>query len=221
MQLYEQIKVLRKVRNLTQSQFAEKLDVSRQAVQKWESGISSPDITKLTEIASLFGVTVDILLDVALTEEELLYEILNRQKQEAAAEAKRELQAESLKVAEVAKAQEPQKKQRSMPDWLILVPVLLGVCIGIFMFYVFGAMAIGFGFLFSAGGIISGVWSVVAIFMNASGGAGAILICVGGIFLGFGATAPLFWVSRWWLKKYRALAGQLANKIKKFDIRSI
>lgn len=52
----------RKRRGLSQEQFAKELDVSRQAVSKWEAGINMPDIPKLIVIADKFGITIDSLL---------------------------------------------------------------------------------------------------------------------------------------------------------------
>ena len=52
----------RKQRNFTQSEFAELLGVTPQAVSKWENDISCPDITLLPDIADIFGITVDELL---------------------------------------------------------------------------------------------------------------------------------------------------------------
>ena len=58
---------LRKKHNLSQEQLAEQLGVSRQAVSKWESGQSMPDIEKLLQLGELFGISVDqILKDVHL-----------------------------------------------------------------------------------------------------------------------------------------------------------
>jgi len=62
MKFNENLKYLRKKENLTQEQLAEKLNVSRQAVTKWEGGQALPDITNLKDIAILFGVTTDELL---------------------------------------------------------------------------------------------------------------------------------------------------------------
>lgn len=59
----EQIKHLRKSNNLTQEELAEKLNVSRQAITKWESGLGTPDISNLEAIAKLFGVSIDELLN--------------------------------------------------------------------------------------------------------------------------------------------------------------
>ena len=56
-------KKLRKEKRYTQKQLAEKLNVSFQAVSKWETGDALPEITKLKALADTFNVTVDFLLD--------------------------------------------------------------------------------------------------------------------------------------------------------------
>ncbi|MEA4832693.1 MAG: ADP-ribosylglycohydrolase family protein [Oscillospiraceae bacterium] len=53
---------LRKSANMTQDQFAETFGVSRQAVQKWESGASLPDIEKMKAIAKRFNITIDTII---------------------------------------------------------------------------------------------------------------------------------------------------------------
>ena len=62
MNISEKIQQLRKSRGLSQEQLAEKLDVSRQAVSKWESGVSNPDSEKIVLISELFNVSTDYLL---------------------------------------------------------------------------------------------------------------------------------------------------------------
>ena len=62
MSISEKIQQLRKSSGLSQEQFAEKLDVSRQAISKWETGISFPDVEKLVLISELFDVSTDYLL---------------------------------------------------------------------------------------------------------------------------------------------------------------
>ena len=54
---------LRKQANLTQTDLAEKLNVSRQAVTKWENGSGLPDLDNIKKISSIFNVSVDELLD--------------------------------------------------------------------------------------------------------------------------------------------------------------
>lgn len=60
--LSEKIYQLRKNSGLSQEQLAEKLNVSRQAISKWESGTAVPESEKLITISNYFGVSVDYLL---------------------------------------------------------------------------------------------------------------------------------------------------------------
>ena len=53
---------LRKANNMTQMELADKMNISFQAVSNWERGVSMPDISKLPELAELFGVSIDVLL---------------------------------------------------------------------------------------------------------------------------------------------------------------
>ena len=62
MNFSEKLLTLRKANNLTQEQLAEKLDVSRQSISKWESGQATPDLEKIVVISAIFDVTTDYLL---------------------------------------------------------------------------------------------------------------------------------------------------------------
>ena len=62
MNFSEKLLELRRVNDLTQEQLAEQLEVSRQSVSKWESGVSIPELTKLIAIADLFDVSLDYLV---------------------------------------------------------------------------------------------------------------------------------------------------------------
>ena len=62
MTLAEKILSLRMERGMSQDDLAEKLDVSRQSVSKWETAQSTPDLDKIIKLANLFGVTVDELV---------------------------------------------------------------------------------------------------------------------------------------------------------------
>lgn len=55
------IKKLRKERNLTQEELAEQLNVTFQAVSKWENETGLPDISQIVPLASVFGVSTDVL----------------------------------------------------------------------------------------------------------------------------------------------------------------
>lgn len=62
MNFSEKLQVIRKSRGMTQESLADTLNVSRQAVTKWEAGQSYPDIANLIRISDLFRVTVDYLV---------------------------------------------------------------------------------------------------------------------------------------------------------------
>lgn len=72
--LAEKIKSLRKERGISQEKLAQYLNVSFQAISKWENGNTYPDISLLPEIARFFGITVDELLQVEVIDEERLYQ---------------------------------------------------------------------------------------------------------------------------------------------------
>ena len=59
----EKLAILRKIKGLTQDEFAKAVGVSRQAVYKWESGVSYPEVPKLLEIKALFSISLDELFD--------------------------------------------------------------------------------------------------------------------------------------------------------------
>ncbi|MBQ8313538.1 MAG: helix-turn-helix transcriptional regulator [Clostridia bacterium] len=114
---------LRRDRNMTQMQLADEMNVSFQAVSNWERGQSMPDISKLPELAELFGVTIDQLLG------------RSSRLVEKAAEGKLE-ELPALTVEEVAGAAPllpPQQmdtltdqlmKQEHLPDMTALLPFL-------------------------------------------------------------------------------------------------
>ncbi|MBE6609007.1 MAG: helix-turn-helix transcriptional regulator [Ruminococcaceae bacterium] len=58
------IRQLRCSRNLTQEQLAENLNVTAQAISKWENNIGMPDISQVVPIAHFFGVSTDILFGI-------------------------------------------------------------------------------------------------------------------------------------------------------------
>ncbi len=58
----EKLQLLRRNKGFTQEELAEKLNVSRQAVAKWEAGQVYPDIMNLIELSNLLNVTIDYLV---------------------------------------------------------------------------------------------------------------------------------------------------------------
>lgn len=63
MKLSEKIVRLRKINGWSQEGLAEKTNVSRQAISRWEGGTAQPDATNILQLSKLFGVTTDYLLN--------------------------------------------------------------------------------------------------------------------------------------------------------------
>ncbi len=74
----EIIRNLRKERNLTQEELANLLHVSGQAVSRWENGTGMPDISQIVPLASVFGVSTDVLFDmVGKSDDDIANEIIH------------------------------------------------------------------------------------------------------------------------------------------------
>lgn len=198
MQLHEKIQYLRKKNKMTQAELAEKIDVSRQAVQKWESGITSPDISKLPDIANTFQITVDALLDTHIGIEDM----------------------ENSNIDEKP-VKTVKNNSRSMLDYLLMIPLATAVFTGLIMFYMIGAIMV---FLLLALSIIS-VGSIpggiIMIIINSSNGAGAVLISISIMFFAAGLIYPLYLAGKWSYENYVKYAKILFKKLKKLNVRSL
>ena len=62
MTLGQQISLLRKQKNFSQEDLAAAMDVSRQSVSKWETGLSRPDTENLIRLAKILEVDVNVLI---------------------------------------------------------------------------------------------------------------------------------------------------------------
>ena len=63
MKFCDKLQKIRKENNITQEQLADRLNVSRQAVSKWESGLAYPDTEKLIQISKIFNTSLDELIN--------------------------------------------------------------------------------------------------------------------------------------------------------------
>lgn len=103
MKFKEKIVKLRKLKGLTQDEFASAVGVSRQAVYKWECGQSYPEVAKLLEIKMLFGISIDDLLDES-------YEVIVPEKKKRKRKPKTEEEL-AAKAAEKAARAEANKER--------------------------------------------------------------------------------------------------------------
>ncbi|MGL5693561.1 MAG: helix-turn-helix domain-containing protein [Peptostreptococcaceae bacterium] len=79
MKFGEKLKTLRIKNELSQEQLAERMNVSRQAVTKWENNNGMPDIENLKQIANIFDVTIDSLVyeeeEIETTDDAFCWEV--------------------------------------------------------------------------------------------------------------------------------------------------
>ena len=97
----EKLVKLRKLKGITQDEFANAVGVSRQAVYKWESGQSYPEVPKLVEMKAIFGISIDDLLDDN-------YEVVlpEKKRRKRAVKEKTASEAVAVAVAEEVKVEE-------------------------------------------------------------------------------------------------------------------
>lgn len=83
MDFSEKLLTLRKAKNLTQEQLAEKLNISRQSISKWESRQAVPELEKIVALSAIFDVTTDYLLKSSEIDDlSVKTEILEKQQQQ-------------------------------------------------------------------------------------------------------------------------------------------
>lgn len=98
MEIGDRIKNERKKRNISQQQLADYLNISRQAVSRWENNISLPDLNTLVLIAKYFDLkleyfTEDIILErTEESKEELIEELIEESIEELKGEPEKELE---------------------------------------------------------------------------------------------------------------------------------
>lgn len=95
MNLGERLFELRKAKNLTQDDMAEKLNVTRQTVSKWETNQSTPDFDKIMPLCELFGIGVEELLTGKKPEEK-------QEKKEEKVLTRQEVKERSAKVVSIS-----------------------------------------------------------------------------------------------------------------------
>lgn len=132
MTLAEKIINLRKQKGWSQEELAEKLDVTRQSVSKWESAQSLPDIAKILQMSELFGVTTDYLLKDNEEQENA----------EAAGEKPKE-KNENARLVEKAEAEEYLSASRAAAGKIAL-GVFLCIISPVALLLLMGACASGF-----------------------------------------------------------------------------
>lgn len=119
--LAENIKILREKKGLSQYQLANELFITRQAVARWENGVTRPDIETIGKLADIFGVSVEYLI----TGKEIVKEVIVEKVVEK--EVIKEVPVEKVIEKEVVKTVPVETKywKERMDRWGL---ALLGYC---------------------------------------------------------------------------------------------
>lgn len=76
----EKLKEIRKISGMTQEELADKLNVSRQTISKWEKGLSTPDLEMAIQFCDLFQISLDELLKERMERKLSLEDIMRTNK---------------------------------------------------------------------------------------------------------------------------------------------
>lgn len=69
LRLEENLLIIRKRNNLSQSKLANKIKVSRQTIYNWENGKSVPDILSIAKLSELYNVSIDDLIKINIKDD--------------------------------------------------------------------------------------------------------------------------------------------------------
>lgn len=105
MEFHDKLYQLRKQKGLSQEELANRLNVSRQTVSKWELGDSTPDMEKLTAISNLFVISLDELvmdkIPMEAGKSAAKSEIINELQQKVLTDENRKKAKRGLKIAAI------------------------------------------------------------------------------------------------------------------------
>lgn len=202
MELHDKLRILRKLKNLTQQDISEQFYISRQAVQKWESGETSPDISKLAELAEIFGVTVDDLLNPKLDEQSLLKKVLI--------------------VSDGDVGNNPDIigiiKKASTIDWILFSIILFGTAIIVVLLHFFGVLIVILSFSTSVALAGIGVYSVVSAIIEIQQGISIFFINIGLGILGLASSYISYKFFIWFINTYIKFVKDVTLRFKDYGV---
>lgn len=112
MKMEEKLALLRRERGLSQLDLAERMDVSRQAVSRWETGAGVPSVENLKGLSDLYGVSLDYLVrDVA-----------------------ERSTAEEIEVGTPRPEQPPEARKMRTKVWALLIACILLLAVAAFLY---------------------------------------------------------------------------------------
>ena len=112
------LQFLRKSHNYTQDDLAKKLDISRQAISKWETGTTLPDLGVLLKISKLYDITINDILEPSIQPQRITdFEQISTISEKELREVLRQFDANSLVTALMGASPEANRLcERMFPD---------------------------------------------------------------------------------------------------------
>lgn len=124
MTLGQKLKEIRKRFGLSQEQLAEIMNVSRQAITKWENDTGMPDTSNLQELSKVFGITIDYLLNndnslPALSMKKELDKEKYEMNQKGYKQVLKDYYAEPWEIYELLRSKNNSKLAGIVSDWIV------------------------------------------------------------------------------------------------------
>jgi transcriptional regulator with XRE-family HTH domain len=200
MELYKRLQYIRKVRGMTQQDTADSFNISRQAIQKWENGESAPDVSKLYELSKLYNVSLDILLDESLNENQLTSLIFSSN------HIKNQTTIHILNII----------KNPSKIDLVIFGIVAVSTSLILLTLHVIGVGLVLLIFSFLISLIISSLYFFINAIMNINIGLFSVLTNIGFSMLSVGLFYLLYSNLRMFIFRYIDYIKRIASRIKTY-----
>jgi len=202
MELSKRLQYIRKIRGFTQQDIADRFYISRQAIQKWESGETAPDISKLHELSIIYNISIDVLLDITLNDKQFKNEVIY---------SKFNSDYTTNNIVNLIKSP-------NEIDLVITGTVIFSTVVVLFIVHLIGVILVILSFLFNIFTIISAVYFLINSIMNFNAGISTLLVNLGFSILSAGIFLLLYDYIFIVINKYIFYVKKITNRLKIYKI---
>ena len=203
MNIFEKLKLMRKINGYTQQEIADKFLISRQAVQKWECGDTTPDIYKLKDISMIYNISLDDLLDPHIDEKSFRNLIIN---------GSNTLQYNSYNKL-VSLISHPNRI-----DYAIIAIITLSTSLFLVFLHVIGVIIVILTIISATTALFLGMYFILNTYYNITNGFPVFLISIGASILSFSLSVYVYHLFSVILKAYTRIIKSSTNRIKDYSI---
>lgn len=202
MELSKRLQYIRKIRGFTQQDIADRFYISRQAIQKWESGETAPDISKLHELSIIYNISIDVLLDITLNDKQFKNEVIYSK-----------FNSEHTTNNIVNLIRNPNEI-----DLVITGTIIFSTVIVLFIVHLIGVVLVILSFLFNIFTIISSAYFLINAIMNLNAGISTFLVNLGFSILSAGVFLLLYNYIFLVINKYIFYVKKITNRLRIYKI---